>query len=318
MLVSLKNEAVGQRPSLASGRAVVGNFSEEGQPFAGALGAVLQERVDSIVRTDALFAPPARQTRGITVKEVAAVQNPNDPKSAAAVYGGDLAIGGTYRVQGDQVVVRLSATDAGGAALAQAAQAIPAQSLPAPLQEAPVNAADTGQLLSALERLGPKAQGTARVEVTTNQPGAGATFRMGEEIRYLVTSTTPGYLYLFHVDAEKSVTRIFPNEYQREARLQGGAALEVPAAGAPFKFEASPPFGLETTVALVTASPLGEADLQLIATTLARPSQQGMAATRGIAVKASGPTGAGGSPAAAGGAGPPGLVWNSVTVLVRP
>jgi hypothetical protein len=314
MLVSLKQGVVGQRPALASGRAVVGTFSEEGQPFAGTLGAVLQERVGAIVRDEALFAAPARQTRGVTVKQVAAVESPNDPKSAAAVYGGDLAIGGTYRVQGDQVVVRLSATDTAGTALAQAAQAVPAQSLPAALQTAPANAADTGQLLSALDQLGPKAQGAARVEVTTNQPGAGATFRMGEEIRYLVTATTEGYLYLFHIDAEKSVTRIFPNEFQREARVQAGAALEVPAAGAPFKFEASPPFGLETTVALVTAAPLSEADLGAIAATLARPSQQGMAATRGIAVKSAGSPGSstGGAPAR------PGLVWNSVTVLVRP
>ena len=169
----------------------------------------------------------------------------------------------------------------------------------------PANAVDTGQLLSALKQLGPKAHGNARVEVTTNRPGAGAAFQLGEEIRFLVTSTTSGYLYLFHVDAEKDVTRIFPNEYQREARIQAGAALEVPPAGAPFKFEATPPFGLETTLAFVTESLLDEGGLQEIGIGLRQPG------TRGISVK---PV-RGSTPADASS---PEFVWNAVTVLITP
>jgi hypothetical protein len=220
--------------------------------------------------------------------------------------------------------VRLAALDDKGSALAQETQEIPRQAIPDVLAAAPVNAADTNQLLNTLGQLGPKTQGGARVEVTTNRPGAGANFRLGEDIRYFVTSTIDGFLYLFHIDADKNVLRIFPNQYQREARVSGGAALEVPAPGAPFKFEASPPFGLETTFAIVTSIPLDEKDFQLVEGGFAKPKQevQTLVATRGINVRpVEATTPPPSSPYPAPAPAPSSqsqLVWNSVTVLIRP
>jgi hypothetical protein len=137
------------------------------------------------------------------------------------------------------------------------------------------------------------------VEITTNRPGEGASFRLEEEIRYLVVSTTAGYLYLFHVDAEGRVVRIFPNDYQRDARIEA-TSLEVPAPGGPIRFEASPPFGLETTVALVATSPLERQTLREIATALSQ------AATPRAPAASAGP-----APLA-------GVLWSSVTTLIRP
>jgi uncharacterized protein DUF4384 len=306
MLTALKQNLASRQPALASGRAVIGNFTEQGQPYSGPLGALLQQRLNAIVQSEAIFkSAPVRQTRGITVQQVAGVQDPNNPKALGAIYGSDVAIAGTYRPQGDRINVQLTALDTNGTELAQVSQDIPAGAVPSVLATAPTNAADTNQLLTALNQLGPKTNGQARVDVTTNRPGAGAAFRLGEEIRFLVTATTNGYLYLFHIDAGKNVTRIFPNEYQPEAKIQAGAALEVPAAGAPFRFEASPPFGLETTLAFVTVSPLDERGLRDIGSGLQQPG------TRGVSVK---PVG-GMAPADASSSG---YVWNTVTVLITP
>jgi hypothetical protein len=332
MLVSLKQQVASRNPGQASGQAVVGNFTEEGQPWSSPLGALLQERVAALVETEGLFKTAAVQTRGISIKQVAAVENPNDPKALSTLYNTDLAIAGTYLPQPDRVLVRLAALDDKGNPLAQASNEIPRQAIPDVLAAAPVNAADTSQLLNSLNQLGPKSQGGARVEVTTNRPGAGANFRLGEDIRYFVTSTIDGNLYLFHIDADKNILRIFPNQYQREVRVSAGAALEVPAPGAPFKFEASPPFGLETTFAIVTSVPLDERDFQMVEGGFAKPKQevQALVATRGISVKPVEPTS---QPPAPGAAPPPSapypaaapapspqpqLVWNSVTVLIRP
>jgi hypothetical protein len=332
MLVSLRQEVARKSPERASGQAVVGNFTEEGQPWSSPLGALLQERVATLVASEGLFnAPPAIATRGISVKQVATVDNPNDPKALSALYRTDLAIAGTYRPQADRVVVRLAALDDKGVELAQAIREILRQAIPDVVATTPANAADTSQLLNSLNQLGPKAQDGARVEVTTNRPGAGASFRLGEEIKYLVTSTMNGYLYLFHIDADKNILRIFPNQYQREARISAGAALEVPGPRAPFKFEASPPFGLETTFAIVTAIPLDEKDFQMVeGGFFAKPKQEvpTLVATRGISVKPVEATTPPPAPAAAptsvmpspipSPAPAPQLVWNSVTVLIRP
>lgn len=312
MLFSLKQEIARQNPAQASGRAVVGNFTEEGQPWSSPLGALLRERVSSLVETEGLFKAPA-QTRGITVKEVAAVANPNDPKALSSLYNTDLAISGTYRPQADRIQVRLAALDDKGAMLAQANREISPQAIPSVVAAVPQNSAEANQFLNSLNQLGPKSQGNAKVEVTTNRPGAGANFRLGEEIKYFVSSTIGGYLYLFHVDADKNTLRLFPNQYQKEARIATGATIEFPSSGAPFKFEASPPFGLETTFALVTPVPLDEKDFQMIEGAFAKPRQDvpTLVATRGISVK---PT----ATAPPHQSGSTGLVWNSVTVLIRP
>jgi hypothetical protein len=321
MLVSLRQDVARRDARRASSPAVVGNFTEEGQPWSSPLGALLQERVAMLVETEGLFKPAQGvQTRGITIRQVAAVENPNDPKALGALYNTELAIAGTYRPQSDRVLVRLAALDDKGSELAQAVREILRQAIPDVVAAAPANAAETSQLLNSLNQLGPKSQGDARVEVTTNRPGAGANFRLGDEIKYFVTSTMEGYLYLFHIDADRKVLRIFPNQYQREARIRAGAAREVPAPGAPFKFEASPPFGLETTFAMVTAVPLDEKDFQLVEGGFAQPKQDvpALVATRGISVK---PVDAVPQPASApssAATSAPQLVWNSITVLIRP
>ncbi|MGH7264836.1 MAG: DUF4384 domain-containing protein, partial [Candidatus Rokuibacteriota bacterium] len=286
LLVSLKQGVLRYDPALGAARATVANFTEEGKPWNSPLGALLQDQVARAVGSGSVFAPAAPPTRGITVKEVASVGNPNDPRALTALHGSDLAILGKYQSRDDAVLLRLSAVDRTGRELAQAASGISRRAIPGAWSANPANVADTGQLLNTLGQLGPRAQGTARVDVATNRPGAGANFRLGEEIRYFVTSTLPGFLYLFHIDADRNMLRIFPNQFQRDPRIRGGEALEIPAHGAPFKFEASPPFGLETTFAIVTTVPLDERDFQTVDGGFARPTQAvaGLRTTRGIRV----------------------------------
>ncbi|HSF06186.1 MAG TPA: DUF4384 domain-containing protein [Methylomirabilota bacterium] len=307
MLTTLRQNAASRQPGLASGTTTVGNFAETGQPYSGPVGAVLQERVNAIVQQGGVFPATPPRTRGITVKQVAGVQNPNDPRALGKIYDSSIAIVGTYRPQAGQVDVSLTALDSAGNQLAQVSESIPAAAIPSVIPASPANAADTTDFLDALKQLGPKAHGSARVEVTTNRPGAGAAFRLGEEIRYFVTATMPGHLYLFHIDADKNVTRIFPNDHQRDASVSGTGPIEVPGPGAPFTFEASPPFGLETTLALITAAPLDEASLQAVGLGLRRPTPETLARTRGAAARG-----------ASAGSSSPAYVWNTVTVLVRP
>ena len=247
------------------------------------------------------------QTRGISVKEVSAVSNPNDPKLLPTLYGADLAITGTYRAQPEGVMVKLLAVQSAGE-LAGVEKTISARAIPSVVAASPQNAQGTDQLLSSLNQVGPKAD--AKLVLTTSRPGAGSSYRLGEEIQYFVTSATDGYLYLFHASADQSIARIFPNNFQQEARIQAGQVVQVPAAGAPFRFEASPPFGLETTFAIVTPAPLSGAELQAIEIAFREP--QGAPAylrSRGISIVQ--------SSAASRTAGAQ-VLWNSITVLIRP
>ncbi|MBM2802259.1 MAG: hypothetical protein HW419_152 [Deltaproteobacteria bacterium] len=307
MVQSLRQDVAKKSPALASGRAVVGNFTEENRPWGSPLGAILQDRLSTIVLNDGQFKQATSvPMRGITIQEVAKVGNANDPRALTSLYDADLAISGTYQPQGDSVLVKLVAHQSGGV-IAQTSRTVSASSFPDVVSATPQNAAETGQLLDSLGQIGPRADG--RINITTSRPGAGSSYRLGEEITFLVSSNTDGYLYLFHTDAERNVTRIYPNQFQPQAIIRSGQTLQVPAPGANFKFEASPPFGLETTFAIVTTTPLSDADLQSIQNGFTGPKQEVPAVLklRGIAVAPSGAVAA-----------VPPVQWNSVTVLVRP
>lgn len=308
MLQSLK-QGVSTR-GLANARAVVGNFTEEGKPYGGPMGALLQDRVSTIVMTDSVF-PQATgvQSRGISIKDVQGVKNANDPKALPALYNADVAIAGTYQTRPDGVAVKLTAVQNSGE-IASSNALVPASIIPNVVAATPQNANDTNQLINSVSQVAPRAEG--QLNITTNRPGQGSNFRMGEEITYFVNSSSDGYLYLFHIDGEKNASRIFPNAYQPNPAIRAGQVIQLPQPGAPFKFEASPPFGLETTFAIVTPVPLGENDLTMIQGSFANANQVGptLARVRGIAVSPAG----GGAPVGGSNA----VLWNSATVLIRP
>jgi len=314
MLASLKETIARQHPTLAVGRTVVGNFVEEGKAWGTPLGALLQERVTRLVEQEGIFKPVlAARTRGITITQVSTVERPNDPNALGALYQAELGIAGRYKLGGDQIEVHLAALDgAGKGELAQVTQAISTSAIPSTAPLTTVNAAETGQLLESLSQLGQKSDREAFVEITTNRPGLGASFRRGEEIKYFVTSSVDGFLYLFHVDADKNILRILPNAYQREGRVAARAWVQVPGAAAPFKFEASPPFGLETTFAIVTDVPLDEREFEAVESGFAKPKQELQRLVERGAVRTRG----GGSESSQIVA--PRLAWNSITVLILP
>lgn len=304
MLTSLKQDVSNRNPELAKARAVVGNFTEEGRPYSGPMGALLQDRVSTIVMSDKGFNQPVGvQSRGVNVKDMQAVKNFNDPRSLPALYNTDFAIAGTYQTRPDGVAVKLTALRSSGE-IAQSSTILPAGLIPEAVAAAPQNANDTTQLIGSMNQITPRADG--QLNITTNRPGQGSNFRMGEEITYFVKSTSDGYLYLFHVDGNSNVNQIFPNPHQPNPIIRAGEVVQLPQPGAPFKFEAAPPFGLETTFAIVTPTPLTDSDLQILQASFATPSQVGLTLARARSI------------AANGAASNNSVLWNSATVLIRP
>ena len=314
-IVALRQALIARDPGWAAARAVIGNFTEEGKSWTGPVGAFLQERVGEVAAGEGLFlVVPGSRSRGLTAQQVAAVPDANAPAALTALYQADLAISGSYRSEADRVVVSLSAVDGRGAELARASGDVPRALVPAMAAAPAANAADPGRIVDDLQSLGPPSLGTAQVQITTNRPGAGASFRAGEEIRYFVRSSVAGYLYLFHVDTNRHVVRLFPNAYQKEALIAAGPPLEVPGPGAPFKLLASSPFGLETTFAIVTTAPLDEREFRAVEGGFAEPQREirAIVATRGIRSGPAAPPGGAPAPVA-----PDPLIWSAVTVLIR-
>jgi hypothetical protein len=315
LVTSLRADLVRRDPAWASARVVVAPLPDDIRPWTTPLGVWLHERLTAVVERTGGFRSPARSlSRGITLEQVQGASTLSGAAALGQLYGAEIVLEGGYRVEGERVRLSLRAVDGQDRVLAEASVEVPVDVIPLAGRMAEVNAEHTSRLASALQRLGWRQQGAWRVAITTNRPGTGASFRQGEEIRYFVTSTMEGYLYLFHVDAAGRLLRVLPNKSEPNNQVRAGTALEIPGRGAPYRFVAAPPFGLETTVALVTSQPLDEREFRVAEGGFSEPVQEipALVTTRGLRLAPSST-----APSGASAAGPI-TVWDAVTVLIRP
>jgi len=72
-----------------------------------------------------------------------------------------------------------------------------------------------------------------------------------DELRFSVTPTRDGYLYVLMAGPDGSLTQIFPNDRARNNRVSANQTVKLPQASWPLK--AAEPLGLEDFLVLVTA-----------------------------------------------------------------
>jgi hypothetical protein len=77
-------------------------------------------------------------------------------------------------------------------------------------------------------------------------------------MRLAVESAQSGYLYVFDIDAQRKVTQLFPNEFEKDNALPASTQVKIPDARARYRFTADRPYGISTIIALVTRAPWDE------------------------------------------------------------
>src|SRR5262245_7454573 len=90
------------------------------------------------------------------------------------------------------------------------------------------------------------------------------TYQVGETVRIKVGSEKDGYLYVFNVDGEGTVSLLFPNRRASQAAIRANEAVDIPGP-APFAIKVAPPLGKELIWAVVTRQPAPELE-RLIST----------------------------------------------------
>jgi hypothetical protein len=81
-------------------------------------------------------------------------------------------------------------------------------------------------------------------------------FRLGEQVAFRVKSVRTGYLTVVDVAPGGAVTVVFPNEYDRNNRIEGGQEITLPTQSMPFEFRVEEPLGRGVVRAFVTERPL--------------------------------------------------------------
>ncbi|CAK0766136.1 metacaspase-1 [uncultured Gammaproteobacteria bacterium] len=91
------------------------------------------------------------------------------------------------------------------------------------------------------------------------------TSRIGQPVRFRITSASEGYLLVLDVNAANQLTQIFPNQFAQrqnhDNRIAANRPLTIPDATYGFEFTASEPTGEGLLIALVIRDPLQLSDL---------------------------------------------------------
>lgn len=172
-----------------------------------------------------------------------------DPAVQAQLDGADGALNVTYALEGKQVAVDLSLTQAGTGALLAAAGALVDQRLiPDDLELAPhASPIDLSPLATGKP-------GEIRLELTTHR-GDGVTFAAGEKITYYVSSDRDAYLLLLYQDAENHLIQIYPNARSGKGFHTADNFMKIPDESDAFEFTIEPPFGVEQVWAFAVTEP---------------------------------------------------------------
>ncbi len=98
---------------------------------------------------------------------------------------------------------------------------------------------------ATLESL-PANPGAAQIAVESNA----RSFRVGDPIRFRITSNRNGRLWIVAVNADDTATVLFPNEVMTDNRISAGTALDVPQKNLGKELRALPPAG-QTSLAFI-------------------------------------------------------------------
>ena len=103
----------------------------------------------------------------------------------------------------------------------------------------------------------PAAPSAERLTVVAWVDRADNAYAVGEKVRLFVQTNRDAYLTVLNVGPSGNTTVLFPNAGQRDARIAGGKALEIPAPGSGVSIEVrGPTLGRELIKAVASSEPV--------------------------------------------------------------
>lgn len=202
-----------------------------GKWFSSRLVAELRQKPVSGGQTinvaDAVIPENKIRTRGLKLAHKTA-----DSEMAAAPTD-DYILSGRYWVLGDKVDLQLTLRDGSGNIQSWQGD-IRARSIKLTLKPD-----KTYQDERDNDNLGP-----ISLRIRSNR-GANPVFRTGQKMTLFIETGRDSYLYCFYRQADRSIMRVFPNRYHRDAFVPGGRDLHIPGPAMAFDWIVEPPTGIE-------------------------------------------------------------------------
>lgn len=81
-------------------------------------------------------------------------------------------------------------------------------------------------------------------------------YTQGDEVLLEITAKRPGYIYALYHDVAGNVINIYPNQFEKETRIEKKQPILIPGPDSPFTLRVQPPFGKEKIVVMLIADKL--------------------------------------------------------------
>ncbi|MFO7600483.1 MAG: DUF4384 domain-containing protein [Candidatus Desulfacyla sp.] len=187
------------------------------------------------------------ESRGIAVK----AKEVKDLSAWEAVYtDADTVLDGVYFVEGDHVTVALDIKDLKGRLFGSAQSKIPRELIPARLDNP--QAATLSDLGDA-EKKDP----VSRVRILSGLGGDFPVYSDGETIDLFVQVNEPLYVYVYGINVEGDVTRLYPSDRpDTETPFEPGRLCALSDERHSFEYVAGPPFGMDLVKVFASTLPL--------------------------------------------------------------
>ena len=116
--------------------------------------------------------------------------------------------------------------------------------IPTSINIIPDNYHDALQVIEELQDISKDKKSNLQVKVWTSR-GNGGTYLLGENLVVYFFANQDCFIKIYHIDATKSVSLIFPNDYHADNFIKGKKVYKIPDASYGFDFTLGEPFGLE-------------------------------------------------------------------------
>lgn len=174
-------------------------------------------------------------TRGLAAK---AKQMTNLETSAAQFSGADAVLDGYYFEGAGRVTVVMTLKSLKGGVLGSAEESIERTLIP-------YNTSNqiTGDLSVVADISGQTEQ--RMVKLNTTKGDRHQVYRAGEKLQFLIQTAKPLFVYLFAINEDKQVVRLYPGPFKIQQSLQPGVVHRVPDDRDDWEIVVEPPFGTD-------------------------------------------------------------------------
>lgn len=238
-------------------KAVLGEINYRDTEFGSPASVFMKTRLQEELSASGAFA----LAEPVRLRNVGVAEKVKSGSALAEAAGTDYVITGNYWDNPEGVELFVSLRQRQGDVLLGVARAVlPAGTLPSDATVVPANL--TGARLNERieDQIAPlstaQPMSPLKVEVWTDR-GRGAIYAEGEEILVMVRTNEDAHVRLYYTDANNLTYQIFPNQYRRDARIQGGTVVTLPGQEDRFAFRVKAPFGVESVTALASRKPFG-------------------------------------------------------------